>query len=139
MKRGRFTKEQIIAVLREHEAGAKTAVLAQARHLEATPGPTGRLSTAAAVSVAKPLRMLEDENRKLKKLLATSMLATLGSRICWQKMYGPPRRCKVFRRLSEAACVKCIRPLASKLLLQPAMMRCARIVAGLIDGVRESA
>ncbi len=36
MKRGRFTKEQIIAVLREHEAGAKTAG-AQARHLGSHP------------------------------------------------------------------------------------------------------
>ncbi len=50
MRRGRFTEDQIIGVLREHEAGVKT------------------------VSEAARLRALEDENRRLKKLLAESML-----------------------------------------------------------------
>ncbi len=65
MKRVRFTEEQIIAVLREHEAGAKTA--ATLYNWKAKYG-------GLEVSEAKRLRALEDENRKLKKLLAESML-----------------------------------------------------------------
>ena len=34
-------------------------------------------------------------------------------------MYGPPRRCKAFRSAVGSSLRKCIRPLASKLLLQP--------------------
>ena len=47
------------------------------------------------VSDAKRLRSLEDENRKLKKLLAESMLDQAAKELL-TKMYGPPRRCKVF-------------------------------------------
>ena len=75
MKRIRFTEEQIIALLREHEAGAKTADLAR-RHgvSEATLYNWKAKYGGMDVSDAKRLRSLEDENRKLKKLLAESML-----------------------------------------------------------------
>ena len=47
MKRVRFTEEQIIAVLREHEAGARTADLARKHGISEATCVTGRPSTAA--------------------------------------------------------------------------------------------
>ena len=75
MKRIRFSEEQIIAVLREHEAGAKTADLARKHGVsEATLYKWKSKFGSLEVSDTKRLRSLEDENRKLKKLLAESML-----------------------------------------------------------------
>ena len=75
MKRKRFTEEQIIGVLREHDAGAKTADLARKHGIsEATLYNWKAKYGGLDVSDAKRLRSLEDENRKLKKLLAESML-----------------------------------------------------------------
>ena len=68
-------QKQIIAVLREHEAGAKTGELARKHGIsEATLYNWKAKYGGLDVSEAKRLRALEDENRKLKKLLAESML-----------------------------------------------------------------
>ena len=73
MKRIRFTEEQIIAVLREHEAGAKTTDLARKHGIsEATLYNWKAKYGGMEISDAKRLRSLEEENRKLKKLLGES-------------------------------------------------------------------
>ena len=75
MKRSRFTEEQIIAVLRGHEAGAKADDLCRKyRMSQATLYNWKAKFGGMDVSDAKRLRALEDENAKLKKLLAESML-----------------------------------------------------------------
>ena len=75
MKRIRFTDEQIIAVLREHEAGAKTADLARKHGVsEATLYNWKAKFGGLDVSEARRLKALEEENRKLKKLMAELML-----------------------------------------------------------------
>jgi putative transposase len=75
MKRTRFTEEQIIGILKEAEAGAKTADLAR-RHgvSEATIYNWKAKYGGLEVSEAKRLRALEEENTKLKRLLADTML-----------------------------------------------------------------
>lgn len=75
MKRTRFTEEQIIGLLKEAEAGAKTADLAR-RHgvSEATIYNWKAKYGGLEVSEAKRLRSLVDENAKLKRLLADTML-----------------------------------------------------------------
>ena len=75
MKRTRFTEEQIIGVLKEAEAGAKTVDLAR-RHgvSEATIYNWKAKYGGLELSDAKRLKQLEDENAKLKRLLADTML-----------------------------------------------------------------
>jgi putative transposase len=75
MKRARFTEEQIIGVLKEHEAGAKAADLARKHGVsEATLYNWKAKYGGMDVSEAKRLKQLEEENAKLKKLLAEQML-----------------------------------------------------------------
>ena len=75
MKRKRFTEDQIIAVLREHEAGAKAADLARKYGVsEATLHNWKAKYGGMDVSDAKRLKALGDESAKLKKLLADQML-----------------------------------------------------------------
>ena len=75
MKKQRFTEEQIIGVLREQEAGAKTADLCRKHGIsEATFYNWKAKYGGMEVSEAKRLKALEDENARLKKLLAEQML-----------------------------------------------------------------
>ncbi len=76
MKRSRFSEEQIIGILREHEAGVKTRRgLPEARHQQRDVLQVeGEKYGGMDVSDARRLKALEDENSKLKKLLAETML-----------------------------------------------------------------
>ena len=75
MKRNRFTEEQIIGVLKEHEAGAKAADLCRKHGMSEATFYTWKSKFGGMdVSEAKRLRSLEDENGKLKRLLADAML-----------------------------------------------------------------
>lgn len=75
MKRTRYSEEQIIGILREHEAGAKCADLCRKHGMsEGTFYAWKSKYGGMDVSDAKRLRALEDENAKLKKLLAEQML-----------------------------------------------------------------
>ena len=75
MKRKRHTEEQIIAILKEHEAGAKTADVCRKHGVsEATFYNWKAKYGGLEVSEAKRLKAMESENARLKKLLAESML-----------------------------------------------------------------
>ena len=81
MKRQRFTEEQIIGILREQDAGAKAADLARKHGIsEATLYNWKAKYGGLDVSEAKRLKALEDENVKLKKILADQMLETAALR-----------------------------------------------------------
>ena len=90
MKRSRFSEEQIIAILREHEAGAKTVDVARRHGIsEATLYNWKNKFGGMDVSDAKRLKALEDENARLKKLLADQMLDAAALRELLAKNVWP--------------------------------------------------
>jgi putative transposase len=75
MKRSRFTEEQIIAVLREQESGVPTADVCRQHGISSATFYAWKAKFGGMdVSEAKRLKSLEDENAKLKRLLADAML-----------------------------------------------------------------
>jgi putative transposase len=75
MKRSRFSEEQIIAILREHEAGVKTDEVCRKHGISSATFYKWKAKYGGMdVSDARRLKALEDENSKLKKLVAETML-----------------------------------------------------------------
>ncbi len=75
MKKSWFDEAQIIGVLREQEAGSPTADVCRRHGIsEKTFYRWKAKYRGMSVSDAQKLKTLEDENRRLKKLLAESML-----------------------------------------------------------------
>lgn len=75
MKRKRFTEEQIIEVLKEHELGATTADVCRKYGISPATFYNWKSKFGGMeVSEARRLKALESENAKLKRLLADAML-----------------------------------------------------------------
>ncbi|WP_407671619.1 IS3 family transposase, partial [Paramagnetospirillum kuznetsovii] len=91
MKRSRFTEEQIIGILKEQEAGAKTLDLCRKHGISSPTFYKWKAKYGGLdVSEARRLKALEDENGRLKKLLAESMLNEAALRdLLGKKMVRP--------------------------------------------------
>lgn len=75
MKKSRFTEQRIVSILKESEAGAKTAELCRKHGISSATFYTWKSKFGGMeVSDVAKMRALEDENRRLKKLLAESAL-----------------------------------------------------------------
>jgi putative transposase len=75
VRRGRFAEDQTTGVLREHGAGVKTADLCRKQGISDATFYTWKAKYGGmTLSEAAWLRTFEDENRRLKRLLAESML-----------------------------------------------------------------
>ena len=115
MKRSRFSDEQIIGILKEHQAGLSATDLCRKHGISDATFYTWRKKYGGMeVSEARRLKALEEENARLKKLLAESMmdvstlremlgkkLLTPGSRrnaVAWaieEKSYSQRRACEL--------------------------------------------
>jgi putative transposase len=75
MKRSRFSEEQVIAILKEQEAGMATADVCRRHGVSSATFYKWKAKFGGLeVSEAQRLRQLESENAKLKRLLAEAML-----------------------------------------------------------------
>ena len=93
MKRSRFSEEQIIGILKEHQAGLSAAELCRKHGVSEPTFYKWRSKYGGMeVSDAKRLKALEEENTKLKKLLAESMMDVSTIREMLGKNFSRPAR-----------------------------------------------
>jgi len=84
----RFTEEQVVAILREQEAGIATADLCRKHGISTATFYAWKAKFGGMdVSEAKRLKSLEDENAKLKRLLADAMLDNVALKDLLQKKF----------------------------------------------------
>ncbi|MGB9061093.1 MAG: IS3 family transposase [Pseudolabrys sp.] len=104
MKRKRHTEEQIIAILKEHEAGVKTADLCRKHGISEASFYNWKAKYGGLeVSEAKRLKGLESENVRLKKLLADAMLDNAALKdLLGKKMVTPAAKREAVAHLRSA-------------------------------------
>lgn len=74
MKKSRFSESQIVGVLKEHEAGTPTEIFADGTGLAQRRSMRGKPSLAEWKSATSQMRALEDENRRLKRIVTDQAL-----------------------------------------------------------------
>ena len=91
MRRGRFSEEQIIAILKEADAGVKAAELCRKHGIsDATFYNWRSRYGGLAVSELRRLRQLEEENRRLKGMVADQALDLRALKdVLTKNGYGP--------------------------------------------------
>ena len=129
MKRLRFSEEQIIAVLREQEAGMKTADICRKHGIsDATFYKWKAKYGGLEVSEAKRLRTLEDENGRLKRMLADAMLDNAALKDLLGKNVWSAPSVQGSRYDDQGSCVNVSGLSRVGRCCGQAMMRSARIV-----------
>ena len=119
MKKSKFTEEQIVGILRETDRDPVATVAKRHGVSEQAIYTWKKRFWSFQPDDVRRLKQLEQENARLKKLVAERDLEIEVMKEVAAKMYDLPRPGKVRDRSDDGSPPKCIRPLASGLLLQP--------------------
>ena len=129
MKASKFSEAQIAFVLKQAEDGTAVAeVCRKAGISEATFYNWRKKYAGLMPSEMKRLRQLEDENAKLKRIVADLSLDKAMLQDVCQKMYDPPRLCKAQVRSDDSVCITVSGLSRVGCCCSQAMMRSARAV-----------